>query len=108
MKKLYDRGLALGTGKSTLAMSIELYGTTVKGHSYEDSIETHEEVAAKIFNVPVADVTPEQRASAKRARYMNLYHTPFKINSPKDCKKITVDFAKVEEKVLAWAEGAPT
>lgn len=67
MKKLYDKGLALGTGKATIK-------------PVAAPIETHEEVAAKIFNIPIADVTPEQRAYAKRLRYANMYSWPFTYN----------------------------
>ena len=45
MIKIYNRGIALGTGKSTLLSNQGM------------CIETHEEVAARFFNVLIDDVT---------------------------------------------------
>ncbi len=69
MKKKYDRGLALGTGKSSLI-----------NHTF---IESHEAYAAKLYNIPVADVTPEQRKVAKRVRFTDLYNNETKNKSSK-------------------------
>lgn len=35
--------------------------------------DLHREAAAKMFNVAPADVTPEQRAAAKRQAFFDLY-----------------------------------
>ena len=88
MIKQYDHGLALGTGKSTIMPSIQ-------------RIETHEEVAAKMFNVPVADVTPEQRAYAKRMRFYDLYSTPH-TRTDTSMELITMDLAAMEKKIMEY------
>jgi len=105
MKKKYDRGLALGTGKSTLrnhAMSKSmklLYG------NHKTFIETHEEFAAKMFTVPITDVTPEQRQAAKRVRFMSLYSDPSMLDNQGTCSNVTtMDYMSLEKRLLAWAK----
>ena len=89
MKKVYDRGLALGTGKSILV------GKPVY-------TKTHVQMAAKIFDCAEEDVTEEQRQAVKRARYLELYsHRESMFN--KDKTIIQQDFASIEARVLAWA-----
>jgi hypothetical protein len=89
MKKKYDKGLALGTGKSTIE--------NVHAEISAKLIETHEEVAARIFNVPVTEVTPEQRMFVKRARFWSLYSAPFHARYKNRC---SVSTKKSEEKFV--------
>ncbi len=92
MKKKYDRGLALGTGKSSIAKPLTL-------------IETHEAYAAKLYNIPITDVTPEQRKFAKRVRFMELYSDASMLNNQGTCSNVAnMDYAELEKRVQSWTK----
>ena len=93
MKKVYNRGLVTGTGKSTLRFTQGM------------AIETHEEVAARFFNIPVADVTETQRQYIKRLRFASIYGSNCLLMEREydETTIIPQDFTEAEARVLAWA-----
>ena len=65
--------LAADYSQIELRLMADFSGDTTMRAAFRDGLDIHQSTAAKIFQVPLADVTPEQRRRAKTANFGIIY-----------------------------------